>query len=77
LGLNELFGREESTPLSKNKGATHMREDTTKRKRASRCREIEGGRRLAGWVVEIVRQGKREVDRLVIELGRMVGEAVM
>ena len=54
-----------------------MREDTTKRKRASRCREIEGGRRLAGWVVEIVRQGKREVDRLVIELGRMVGEAVM
>ena len=55
-----------------------MREDTIRRKKASQLfQEIEGGRWLAGRVTQIVAQGKQGLDRLVIELGRMVAEAIM
>jgi putative transposase len=55
-----------------------MREDTNRRKKASRIfREMDGGRWLAGRVAQIVAQGKQGLDGLVIELGRMVAEAIM
>jgi transposase-like protein len=55
-----------------------MREDTNRRKKASGfLRKIEGGQWLAGRVVEIVAQGKRGMDGLVVELGKMVAEAIM
>lgn len=55
-----------------------MREDTIRRKKASRLFEqIEGGKWLAGRVAQIVTQGKQGLDGLVIGLGRMVAEAIM
>jgi len=55
-----------------------MREDTNRRKKASQfLRKIEGGQWLTGRVVEIVAQGKRGLDGLVVELGKMVAEAIM
>jgi len=55
-----------------------MREDTNRRKKASQfLRKIEGGQWLAGRVVEIVAQGKRGLDGLVVELGKKVAEAIM
>ena len=55
-----------------------MREDTIRRKKASRLlKAMEGGEWLVGRVAQILSQGKRGLDGLVIELGRMVAEAIM
>ena len=55
-----------------------MREDTIWRKKANRLfQKIRG----SAWPVEpareIISEGKRGLDGLVLELGRMVAEAVM
>jgi len=55
-----------------------MREDTIWRKKASRLfQEMRGGSWLVEQVGEIISQGKRGLDGLVLELGRMVAEAIM
>ena len=55
-----------------------MREDTIWRKKASRLfQEMWGRSWLGEQVGEIISQGKRGLDGLVLELGRMVAEAIM
>jgi hypothetical protein len=55
-----------------------MREDTIWRKKASRVfGELRGGAWLVGRVGEIITEGKRGLDGLVLELGQMVAEAIM
>ena len=55
-----------------------MREDTFRRKKASRLFKDIGGRGwLAGRMAEILCQGKRRLDGLSLELGGMVAEAIM
>ena len=55
-----------------------MRADTIWRKKASRLfQEMRGGSWLVEQVGEIISQGKRGLDGLVLELGRMVAEAIM
>src|SRR3972149_5825728 len=68
----------QSTVNRSRKGATRMREDTIWRKKASRLfQEMRGGSWLLEQVGEIISQGKRGLDGLVLELGRMVAEAIM
>ncbi len=55
-----------------------MREDTIWRKRASRfLQELRGRKWLLGRMAEVISEGKRGLDGLALELGRMVAEAVM
>ncbi len=55
-----------------------MREDTIWRKKASGLFQELGGRSwLAERLSEIISEGKRGLDGLALELGRMVAEAVM
>ena len=55
-----------------------MREDTFRRKKASQLfREIGGRGWLAGRMAGILLEGKRELDGISLELGRMVAEAIM
>jgi len=55
-----------------------MREDTFRRKKASRLfKDIGGGGWLAGRMAAILLEGKRELDGISLELGRMVAEAIM
>jgi len=55
-----------------------MREDTFRRKKASRLfKDIGGSGWLAGWMAEILCKGKRGLEGLSLELGRMVAEAIM
>ncbi len=55
-----------------------MREDTIGRKKASHLFQQLQGR---GWLLErmgeVISEGKRGLDGLALELGRMVAEAVM
>ena len=55
-----------------------MREDTIRRKKATRLFQKLHGR---DWLVErmsqILSEGKQGLDRLGLELGRMVAEAIM
>src|SRR3990170_1343309 len=68
----------QSTVNRSRKGATRMREDTIWRKKASRLfQEMRGRSWLVERVGEIISQGKRGLDGLVLELGRMVAEAIM
>src|SRR3990167_256251 len=69
---------EQSTVNRSRKGATRMREDTIWRKKASRLfQELRGRRWLLGRMAEVISEGKRGLDGLALELGRMVAEAVM
>lgn len=55
-----------------------MRENTIWRKKASRLfQELRGRRWLLGRMLEVVSEGKRGLDGLALDLGRMVAEAVM
>lgn len=55
-----------------------MREDTIWRKKASRLfQELRGRKWLLGRMAEVISEGKRGLDGLALELGRMVAEAVM
>ena len=55
-----------------------MREDTIWRKKASGLlQEMRGGSWLAERLSEIISEGKHGLDRLSLELGRMVAEAVI
>ena len=55
-----------------------MREDTIGRKKASHFfQELRGRRWLVGRMVEVISEGKRGLDGLALDLGRMVAEAVM
>lgn len=55
-----------------------MREDTIWRKKASRLfQELRGRRWLLGRMLEVISEGKRGLDGLALDLGRMVAEAVM
>jgi hypothetical protein len=55
-----------------------MREDTFRRKKASRLlRDIGGRGWLAGWMAEVLLEGKQRLDGVSLELGRMVAEAIM
>jgi putative transposase len=55
-----------------------MREDTIERKKASRLfQQLRGRRWLLGRMAEVISEGKRGLDGLALELGRMVAEAVM
>jgi len=55
-----------------------MREDTFRRKKASQLFKDIGGRGwLAGRMAGILLEGKRELDGISLELGRMVAEAIM
>lgn len=55
-----------------------MREDTIGRKKASRLfQELRGRRWLVGRMLEVISEGKRGLDGLALDLGRMVAEAVM
>ena len=55
-----------------------MREDTIGRKKASGLfQELRGRRWLLGRMLEVISEGKRGLDGLALELGRMVAEAVM
>ena len=55
-----------------------MREDTIGRKKASRLfQELRGRRWLLGRMLEVISEGKRGLDGLALDLGRMVAEAVM
>lgn len=55
-----------------------MREDTIERKKTSRLfQELRGRRWLLGRMAEVISEGKRGLDGLALELGRMVAEAVM
>jgi putative transposase len=55
-----------------------MREDTIGRKKASRLfQQLRGRRWLLGRMAEVISEGKRGLDGLALELGRMVAEAVM
>lgn len=55
-----------------------MREDTIWRKKASRAfQELRGRRWLLGRMAEVISEGKRGLDGLALDLGRMVAEAVM
>jgi len=55
-----------------------MREDTIERKKASRLfQQLRGRRWLLGRMLEVISEGKRGLDGLALELGRMVAEAVM
>src|SRR3989337_966456 len=68
----------QSTVNRSRKGATRMRENTIWRKKASRLfQEMRGRSWLVERVGEIISQGKRGLDGWVLELGRMVAEAVM
>src|SRR3990172_9932071 len=69
---------EQSTVNRSRKGATRMREDTIGRKKASVLfQELRGRRWLLGRMAEVISEGKRGLDGLALELGRMVAEAVM
>ena len=55
-----------------------MREDTIERKKTSRLfQQLRGRRWLLGRMLEVISEGKRGLDGLALELGRMVAEAVM
>ncbi len=55
-----------------------MREDTIGRKKASRLfQQLRGRRWLLGRMLEVISEGKRGLDGLALDLGRMVAEAVM
>ncbi len=55
-----------------------MREDTFRRKKASQLfKDLGGGGWLAGRMAGILFEGKRELDGISLELGRMVAEAIM
>ena len=55
-----------------------MREDTIGRKKASHFfQELRGRRWLVGRMLEVISEGKRGLDGLALDLGRMVAEAVM
>jgi len=55
-----------------------MREDTIGRKKTSRLfQQLRGRRWLLGRMAEVISEGKRGLDGLALELGRMVAEAVM
>ena len=55
-----------------------MREDTIRRKKATRLfQEIDGRRWLVERMGQILVQGKHGIDGLSLELGRMVAEAIM
>ena len=55
-----------------------MRENTIWRKKASRLfQELRGRGWLLGRMAEVISEGKRGLDGLALELGRMVAEAVM
>jgi len=55
-----------------------MREDTFRRKKASQLFKDIGGRGwLAGRMAGILLEGKRELVRISLQLGRMVAEAIM
>lgn len=55
-----------------------MREDTIGRKKASGLfQELRGRRWLLGRMAEVISEGKRGLDGLALDLGRMVAEAVM
>lgn len=55
-----------------------MREDTIWRKKASRVfQELRGRRWLLGRMAQVISEGKRGLDGLALDLGRMVAEAVM
>ncbi len=55
-----------------------MREDTIWRKKASRLfEELRGRRWLLGRMAEVIAEGKRGLDGLALDLGRMIAEAVM
>ena len=55
-----------------------MREDTIWRKKTSRLfQELRGRDWLVGRMAEVISEGKRGLDGLALDLGRMVAEAVM
>jgi len=55
-----------------------MRQDTIWRKKASRLfQELRGRGWLLGRMAEVISEGKRGLDGLALDLGRMVAEAVM
>lgn len=55
-----------------------MREDTIWRKKASRAfQELRGRGWLLGRMAQVISEGKRGLDGLALDLGRMVAEAVM
>lgn len=55
-----------------------MREDTIWRKKASHLfQELRGRGWLLGRMAEVISEGKRGMDGLALELGRMVAEAIM
>jgi hypothetical protein len=69
---------EQSTVNWSRKGATRRREDTIERKKASRLfQQLRGRRWLLGRMLEVISEGKRGLDGLALELGRIVAEAVM
>src|SRR3989304_4804221 len=69
---------EQSTVNRSRKGATRMRKDTVGGKKASRLfQELRGRRWLLGRMAEVISEGKRGLDGLALELGRMVAEAGM
>jgi hypothetical protein len=55
-----------------------MREDTIGRKKASQLfQQLRGRRWLLGRMLEVISEGKRGLDGLALDLGRMIAEAVM
>lgn len=60
------------------KGATQMRIDTRKRKNAMvGLRQVSGEQVMLGQLFRVINQGKKALDGVMLDMGRMVAESIM
>ena len=59
------------------KGATDETGDETTETGVGGVRAIAGEDRMLGTLVRVIHSGKRALDAVMLEMGRMVGESIM